>query len=389
VADITGLDVIGLPVVTVCRPNSRNVTVSLGKGFDLAAARASGVMESIEAFMAERINGPLILGSVNDLRTDYPLVDVDLLPKINGSAYRPDLPVLWIEGQDQFTGTPRWIPYEMVHTSYTLPAPAGTGCFVASSSGLASGNHLLEATSHGICETVERDAATLHSVRPQAEAALRLVDPRTVDDPGCAAALDRLDRAGMSVAIWDITSDVGIAAFQCLIAETGGGPVLPGQRATGLGCHPDPKVALLRALTEAAQSRLAFISGACDEPADWDRAGRADPAAPPPAQAAEQAGEAARDFAAVPAFDSDSLDADVAWELAALRAAGIREVVAVDLTREEFGIPVVRIIIPGLEGPVTTVPSCRLGRRAMDLIGADGRDLRLPRPHAHAGRGER
>ena len=52
----------------------------------------------------------------------------------------------------------------------------------------------------------------------------------------------------------------------------------------------------------------------------------------------------------------------MAWELAALSSAGISEVVAVDLTREEFGIPVVRVIIPGLEGPVTTIPNCGLGR---------------------------
>src|SRR5260370_38295118 len=63
VADITGLDVIGLPVVTVCRPNSRAVTVSLGKGLDVAAARASGVMESIEAFMAERDTPPPLASS--------------------------------------------------------------------------------------------------------------------------------------------------------------------------------------------------------------------------------------------------------------------------------------------------------------------------------------
>ena len=40
-----------------------------------------------------------------------------------------------------------------------------------------------------------------------------------------------------------------------------------------------------------------------------------------------------------------------------------------DLTREEFGVfPVVRVIVPGLEGPVTTVPNCRLGGRAAELI---------------------
>jgi YcaO-like protein with predicted kinase domain len=368
VADITGLDVIGLPVVTVCRPNSRAVTVSLGKGLDLAAAKASGVMESIEAFMAERITQPLVLGSVNDLRSSHPLVDVDLLPRTTDSAYHPDAPVLWIEGRELYTGTPRWVPYEMVHTAYTLPRPTGTGCFIATSNGLASGNHLLEAISHAICETVERDAATLHSVQPPEDAASRQIDLRTVDDPGCREALDRLERAGMPVAIWDMTSDVGIPAFICRIAERRRSPVVTAYDAEGMGCHPDRSVALLRALTEAAQSRLGYISGARDDPAGWDYVHGMDQEAPP-APTADMDLEAARDFTAVPGFDGDSFDADVAWELDALRAADISEVVAVDLTREEFGIPVVRVIVPGLEGPVTTVPECGLGPRATKLIG--------------------
>ena len=368
VADVTGLDVIGLPVVTVCRPNSRSVTVSLGKGLDLAAATASGVMESIEAFMAERITQPLVLGSVNDLRSSHPLIDVDLLPRTTDSVYHPDAPILWIEGRDLFTGTPRWVPYEMVHTAYTLPRPTGTGCFLATSNGLASGNHLLEAISHAICETVERDAATLHSVRAPEETASRRVDPRTVDDPGCGEALGRLDRAGMSVAIWDITSDIGIPAFICRIAERRQPPVVTAADAEGMGCHPDRNVALLRALTEAAQSRLGCISGARDDPSGWDYAHGADQEAPSE-PAADLVGEATRDFTAVPVFDGDSLDADVAWELAALRSAGISEVIAVDLTHEDFGIPVVRVIVPGLEGPTTTVPNCRLGQRAANLIG--------------------
>jgi YcaO-like protein with predicted kinase domain len=367
VADITGLDVIGLPVVTVSRPNSRSVTVSLGKGLDLAAAKASGVMENIEAFMAERITRPLVLGSVSDLRSSHPLVDVDGLPRTADSTYRPDTPLLWIEGRDLLTGTPRWVPYEMVHTAYTLPRPTGTGCFIATSNGLASGNHLLEAISHAICETVERDAATLHSVRAPRDAASRRVDPKTVDDPGCVEALARLDRAAMSVAIWDITSDVGIPAFTCRIAERRQPPAVSAYDAEGMGCHPDRNVALLRALTEAAQSRLGHISGTRDDPSGWEHAYGTEEA--PPGPAADLNGEAARDFTAVPVFDGDSFDADVAWELAALRSAGISEVVLVDLTHEEFGIPVVRVIVPGLEGPVTTVPECRLGQRATELIG--------------------
>ena len=213
---------------------------------------------------------------------------------------------------------------------------------------------------------MERDAATLHSVRAPEDAAARRIDPRTVDDPGCGEALGRLDRAGMSVAIWDITSDIGIPAFLCRIAERRRPPVVTADDAEGMGCHPDRNVALLRALTEAAQSRLGDISGARDDPSGWDYGhgtGQVAPPAPP-----EMAGQAARDFTAIPAFDGDSFDADVAWELAALRAAGLSEVVAVDLTHEDFGIPVVRVIVPGLEGPTTTIPNCRLGQRAAKLM---------------------
>jgi ribosomal protein S12 methylthiotransferase accessory factor len=368
VADITGLDVIGLPVFTVCRPNSRAVAVSLGKGLTPAAARASGVMECIEGFMAERITRPLVLGSVSDLRSSHPLADVDLLPRATGSVYHPDAPLLWIEGRELLTGTPRWVPYEMVHTAYTLPRPTGTGCFIATSNGLASGNHLLEAISHAICETVERDAATLHSVRAPRDAASRRVDLKTVDDPGCLEALGRLERAGMSVAVWDITSDVGIPAFTARIAERRQPPAVSAYDAEGMGCHPDRDVALLRALTEAAQSRLGYISGARDDPSGWDyQAGLEQEAPSEPVP--DLAGEAARDFTAIHQFASDSSDADVAWELARLRSAGISEVIAVDLTHEDFGIPVVRVVVPGLEGPVTTIPDCGLGQRAAKLIG--------------------
>jgi YcaO-like protein with predicted kinase domain len=389
VADITGLDIVGIPVITVCRPNSRSVAVSLGKGLDVAAAKASGVMESIEAFMAERIDRPLLLGSLNDLRSGHSLVDVDRLPRTTESLYHPDFPILWIEGHELFTGTRMWVPYEMVHTAYTLPVPSGTGCFVATSNGLASGNHLLEAISHAICETVERDAATLHELRAPQEKAARRIDLRTIDDPGSGEALERLDRAGMSVGIWDITTDIGIPAFTSLIAEGHGGPALMMGRAEGLGCHPDKGVALLRALTEAAQDRLAFISGARDEPGARDSYSRAEEPDPWPGQAADLAGEPVRDFTAIPTFGSDSSDADVQWELGRLRSAGISEVVAVDLTRAEFAIPVVRVIVPGLEGPVRTVRSCRLGQRAMDQISADERDLRISRTYAHRRRGDR
>src|SRR5262245_52563932 len=43
IACVTGLDVLGIPVVTVTRPNARSMSVFYGKGCTLAAAKASGL----------------------------------------------------------------------------------------------------------------------------------------------------------------------------------------------------------------------------------------------------------------------------------------------------------------------------------------------------------
>ena len=57
-----------------------------------------------------------------------------------------------------------------------------------------------------------------------------------------------------------------------------------------------------------------------------------------------------RTFAQVPTFEGESFEEDIAWQLERLRGVGIAQVAAVDLTKPEFGVPVVRVVIPGLEG---------------------------------------
>ena len=81
VANVTGLDSVGIPVVMVCRPNSRSVAVSQGKGIDLASARASGLMEAVELYHAETITLPLRLATYEELRYQHNVVEVDDLPR--------------------------------------------------------------------------------------------------------------------------------------------------------------------------------------------------------------------------------------------------------------------------------------------------------------------
>jgi ribosomal protein S12 methylthiotransferase accessory factor len=104
-------------------------------------------------------------------------------------------------------------------------------------------------------------------------------------------------------------------------------------------------------MTEAAQTRLAYIAGIRDDLWDYVESAKEKVGAAL-LDAMSQAAEA-RCFADVPDFESDDVTMDVRWELKRLRAAGVDRAIAVDLTRPDFGIPVVRMVIPGLEWDCT------------------------------------
>lgn len=364
IANITGLDRIGIPVVMVTRPNSRSLSVSQGKGLDLDAAKASGLMEAVETYHAENIAKPLLMGSWNDLQKDRGLVDVAALPQSREAGYHPDRPMLWIEGMDQVAASPVWIPYELIHTNYTLPRPADYGCFPANTNGLASGNHLIEAINHGICEVIERDANTLWHLQDDAARAHRVLALDSIDDSACRDVLERFKGADIDVIVWDTTTDVGVAAFQCLVIGRDDAFADP---EFGAGCHPSRAVALLRALTEAAQARTTYIAGSRDDYSHEMYTARSRRRRLERCRALLRGSSPAREFSAVPDCETDTLEADNAWLLERLQSAGIRQVAFVDLTKPEFSVPVVRVVVPGLEGPdkgeqSDYVPGLRAGR---------------------------
>lgn len=366
VANVTGLDRIGIPVIMVMRPNSRSVAVSQGKGVSLAAAKASGVMEAIETWHAERIDLPMLFGRVNDLSGRYQFADIGRLAQVSGSDFSGQKRLMWVEGHDLIGGSGRWVPYEMVHTDYIHPRAEGHGCFACSSNGLASGNNLTEAQVHAICEVIERDATGMwHHSGPVRQAERRL-DLSSVDDEECAMLIGRIEDAGLSLAVWETTSDAGVPSFYALL--TGDEYEHVGE---GAGCHPSKAVALSRTLTEAAQTRLTYISGARDdlfaaEFTDQGRAYKQD-------HAARLIGTAGRwiDYGSIGEFASDQLDKDLHIVLDRLERIGMEQVISVDLTRPEIGVAVVRVVIPGMEAPHDDhgyVP----GERARKVLGDAG-----------------
>ena len=349
VANVTGLDRVGIPVVMVCRPNARSVAVAQGKGVSLAAAKASGLMESIESYHAERLQGPLHMGSLEEIQYSFAVADLARVPTRRGAVLSTHARLLWAEGSDLLReNSMTLVPYELVHLDFTQGSNSGS-VFAASSNGLASGNTRLEAICHGICELLERDATTLWHMGGKLRSADTRIDEATVDDLTCRDLVRRFANANVALGIWDTTSDSGVPSFLCRAVPRDASSSEAIRPATGMGCHPDRATALCRALTEAAQSRLTFISGARDDlfREDYERL------LGPSVQARwldTVEGRPQRRFADVPSWRGDRLEDAVSWLLERLTAIGISQAIAVDLTRPEFDVPVVRMVVPGLEG---------------------------------------
>jgi YcaO cyclodehydratase, ATP-ad Mg2+-binding len=88
-----------------------------------------------------------------------------------------------------------------------------------STNGLASGNCFLEAVRRGLCEVIERDATSLWRQRSAHEQDGGRLSLGTIDDPKSLAILDLWANAELDVAVWDITTDVRAATFQCFVVD--------------------------------------------------------------------------------------------------------------------------------------------------------------------------
>jgi YcaO-like protein with predicted kinase domain len=345
IADVTGLDRIGLPVMMVVRPRSRSNAVSQGKGLDLQAATASGLMEAIETWHAERVEAEVIATRL-ELESVGAVVDVGGLPPRRDRRFHAELPIPWVRGTDIGADDhPVWVPYELVHTDYEAKR---SRCFCASTNGLASGNTWAEAMVHAVAEVIERDAlAVWHHAGRTRQAASR-IDLATIDDLDCLEVIELLEAADLAVAVHDVTSDVGVAAFHVEIVERGERRATFFPRpAAGSGCHPTRNIALVRALTEAVQSRLTYIASSRDDLRDEDY--DVDPTRIDRARARVLDRAGSRSFGQVSSFDGGAFEDDLRHLISQLASAGFSQIAMVDLSRPDFEqIAVVRVVIPGL-----------------------------------------
>ncbi|MEO8302975.1 MAG: YcaO-like family protein [Betaproteobacteria bacterium] len=354
-ANVTGLDHIGVPTWMAVRPLARSLSVSQGKGLTHDLARVSALMECIELHHAEHFVPRGHLQSLGAADEDPRYVDPLLLPIHPSAAIDEASAVEWVEGHDLIAECARWVPRDCIDVD-TSSARERTPLFLGSSNGLASGNTRSEAMLHAVCEVIERDQESFWFARKQLsiderDSRLRL---DSVTDPNCRWLLDRCREAGLEVVVWSTAQDLTLPCFMCTLFDRHANTYYP-QRASGSGCHPYRRIALSRAITEALQSRLTLIAGGRDD-MYWslyedglrvdDEAGRTwgD------ALVGEPALVEFEDVREAPALAS--IEALLAWVLDALAAGGLAQAVVVDLTQSRIGIPVVHVSVPGLEGPI-------------------------------------
>lgn len=368
-ANVTGLDYVGVPVYMAVRPNSRSLSVAQGKGLDEESARASAFMEAVEMAHAEQHTHTLRLETYGRMQARERVPHPRLLPQDARMSFNREREIAWVAGTSIRGSETVWVPHDLVHLDYRLPRQHAMSGFMISSNGLASGNHLLEALCAALYEVIERDATALWRVYGSAERAERRLRLSGVTDPECLSLLQRLRDSEMSVAVWDVTTDIGVASFLCRIREAIGNKRSQSGAFWGSGCHLSRGIALSRALTEAVQSRLTYIAGSRDDLRARDYVEAPQDRVFDFAMDIHEQRAKNRCFDDVPDFCSNSFEQDLQQIVSRLEAVHVTEIVTLDLTRPSIGIPVVRVIVPGLEG-MNDFCTCKPGPRARALLQA-------------------
>ncbi len=217
----------------------------------------------------------------------------------------------------------------------------------ADSNGLAAGNCLEEALLQGFMELAERDAVSLWWYNRTRHPA---VDLLSFGESYIESLLVYYRTLGREVWALDVTSDLAIPAFVAVSRRTDGSTE---DILMGFGAHFDARIAVLRALTEVNQSLPAVLRSPEERAAQllpdfatvidwWNTATLANqPHLAPDNQ------HPLKNASAYPRPTSDDLKDDVLRCVEIARQHGL-EVLALDQTRPDVGLPVVKVFVPGL-----------------------------------------
>jgi YcaO-like protein with predicted kinase domain len=260
VAEITGLDSIGLPVYTCVRGISKTISIHAGKGLERAFARCGAIMEAIEFECSEHPHGKFTAARAIEIPAEDRLPIEDCFPA-RSSTVNDFSPLAWEEVTNIHNGAVRLIPSDLVWMTPRLKDQPLMHLQMGSN-GVASGASVEDAILSGLYEVLERDAWTLNQFLLDNCGVLPTRVPLINLTPRMEELVTQIERAKVKLHLFDITNDYQVPVFSAILLD------LSGQCAGtfgGFGCHLNAEVAAIRAITEAAQGRACYISGARDD----------------------------------------------------------------------------------------------------------------------------
>lgn len=341
---------------------------SAGKGVTAAQAQASAVCEALERHCGVwRGNEPVRHACWQDLDGAIHPHDLLLFSEAQYDArarsnardaspaswvperFAPNVPVLWSPVRSLLNGQERFVPAAWAY--YGTTDPEALRFMAADSNGAAAGNTREEALLQGLLELAERDAVALwwysRARRPG-------VDLDALAHPlldGVRTCCQRLHRD-----LWalDLTHDLGLPVFAALSrrrAEDVGGPE---HVVFGFGCHLDPAVALLRAVSELVQA-LPYDAlrpkrpGAIPGLPDWGTtATRWLTSATVLDEPYLLPSDAPPTCVPLPPRRLDGPLGDAVQAVLSRIAAAVPDVLVLDQTRDDVPLHVVKVLAPGL-----------------------------------------
>lgn len=335
--EITKSDRLGVPCCVTLRERTPRggSRVHPGMGLDMSLARVSSMMAAIERYSGQYHGDHMEYAGYEEAGAGRAVDPGTLiLPRPLEQGER----LHWTPGVDLLLQEQVLVPSNAVFFPYdtlgmTMPL------FQSDPVGLASGNVREEAILHGLLELLEHDAMS------RAERTRNMGEKLAMDTDGPARTLlDMIVSAGVVIHLWLLPGRTRIPA----IAAAADDPVTrdPGLLMMGSGCHPDPEIAAIKALTEVAFNRAFYLRGELTSEsrdtllsrAGYERMKRINrewfvdaPETP---------------FSSLRNHSSNWIDEDISLILDELRPSTGR-VCVVDLPRTR--VPVVRVVVPGLE----------------------------------------
>jgi ribosomal protein S12 methylthiotransferase accessory factor len=342
VADISGLDRLGLPVFSAIRPSAAEGAISVyaGKGTTETEARVSVIMEAVERFSAEVKNFEerLLFDSYEHLAAINGVVSPAEL--ILPGHFSSSTKIEWYPSWDLLSNEEVLVPANAVFHPYS-PVRGKWQLFRSNTNGLASGNVMEEAIFHGLMEVIERDAVSIAEINRNPGLGLNVGAGRVGE------IIDKFESQSVVVRLWWVPTDTGIPT---VVAASDDEKMRDASLLVmGAGSHTDPEIAALRALTEVAQSRATQIHGAREDTnresvarmIGYERMKRLN----------RHWLEEPREMIELGTFQTaatTSIDRDIKIVLDRLQSVANRVIVS-DITVSAIGVPTVRVIIPGFE----------------------------------------